>query len=62
MSLTGLPAEYINILIKNLIIRNLDGIDQVLNFANDLVEQAISECSDRNWCIELRKLSPTKSF
>lgn len=62
MSLTGLPAEYINILIKNLTRRNLDEIDQVLNFANDLVEQAISECSDRNWCIELRKLSPTKSF
>lgn len=62
MSLTGLPAEYINILIENLTRRDLDEIDQVLNFANDLVEQALSECSDRNWCIELRKLSPTKSF
>jgi superfamily II DNA/RNA helicase len=62
MSLTGLPAEYINILIQNLIRIDMDEIDQVLNFANDLVEKALLECSNRNWCIEIRKLSQTKSF
>lgn len=62
MSLTGLPAEYINILIENLTRKNLDEIDQAQNFANDLVEQSLSAFCDRNWCIELRKLSSTKSF
>jgi superfamily II DNA/RNA helicase len=62
MSLTGLPAEFNNYLIENLRNVNINNIAQPLNFANNLVEHALVECGARNWFINLKKLSPTKSF
>jgi len=61
MSLTGLPAEFVNYLIENLRTVNLSDVDQPINFANDLVEQALVSCSARNWLENLRKIT-SKSF
>lgn len=62
MALTGLPAEYINLVVNRLRTVDLDQIENPLDLANNIVEEGLLACDTRDWFIRFRKLSPKKSF
>ena len=62
MASTGLPVEYISLVIERLSLENLDEIVDPLDYANGIVEQSLLTCSIRNWFVEFQKITPTKSF
>lgn len=62
MAITGLPVEFIESVINSLQEVDLEKIDNVLNFATNIVKQSLKKSMDRNWFIKLRCISQTKSF